>query len=67
MVDPTDPLTFWTFQEWVANKDIWATQITEVKVTRPAAVPEPASGVGLLAFANFFARLLLKSKQVENC
>ena len=31
VVDPTDPFTFWTFQEWVSAENIWSTQITQLK------------------------------------
>ena len=40
VVDPNDPRTFWTFQEFVLSQDLWGTQITQI------FVPEP--GVGLL-------------------
>jgi len=32
VVDPTDPFTFWTFQEWVSAENTWATQITQLKL-----------------------------------
>jgi hypothetical protein len=32
VVDPSDPSTFWTFQEFVLRRDIWAIQITEMRV-----------------------------------
>ena len=32
VVDPTDPFTFWTFQEWVSANNTWATQITQLRV-----------------------------------
>jgi hypothetical protein len=32
VVDPTDPATFWTFQEWVSAEDVWSTQIIELRV-----------------------------------
>jgi hypothetical protein len=35
VVDPTDPFTFWTFQEWVSAENIWSTQITQLKVLQP--------------------------------
>ena len=52
-LDPNDPFTFWTIQEWVSATDIWSTQITELKLE---PVPEPttlllvgttAAGLGL--------------------
>ena len=38
MLDPDDPLRFWTIQEWVSGTDIWSTQITELNV-----VPGPTT------------------------
>jgi hypothetical protein len=32
VVDPVDPSTFWTFQEFVLGRDRWAIQITELRV-----------------------------------
>jgi hypothetical protein len=29
-------LTFWTFQEWVSAESVWSTQITELKLGKPA-------------------------------
>jgi hypothetical protein len=39
-LDPNDPFTFWTIQEWVSATDTWSTQITAIQVQ---AVPEPGS------------------------
>jgi Carboxypeptidase regulatory-like domain len=36
VVDPTDPFTFWTFQEWVSAENIWSTQITQLKLLQPS-------------------------------
>ena len=36
VVDPSDPFTFWTFQEWVSAENIWSTQITQLQVPRQA-------------------------------
>lgn len=50
VVDPSDPLKFWTFQEYVYGTDAWATRITMLQVE---AVPEPATvalfGLGVAA------------------
>jgi hypothetical protein len=35
VVDPMDPLTFWTVQEWVSAENIWSTQITQLKLQLP--------------------------------
>lgn len=65
VLDPTDPFSFWTFQEWAAGEDIWATQITQLRVVRDvASVPEPASALSVLAFGAFAAGSRLKRKQL---
>ncbi len=33
VVDPTDPFTFWTFQEYAFADNAWGTQITQLKLT----------------------------------
>jgi hypothetical protein len=38
VVDPLDPLTFWTFQEFVIDTDVWGISITKL------VVPEPGQG-----------------------
>jgi len=51
VVDPTDPFTFWTFQEWVSAENTWATQITQLKVingeTAPPVITVSASAATL--------------------
>ncbi len=42
MVDPNDPKSFWTFQEYAVSGTRWGTQISQI------TVPEPTS-LGLLA------------------
>src|SRR2546427_1390057 len=34
VVDPDNPLHFWTFQEWASGDDTWSTQITELILSR---------------------------------
>ncbi len=53
-VDPVDSSLFWTFQEFAQPGNVWATQITSIKINS-ASVPEPAAitmllgtGVGLV-------------------
>ena len=57
VVDPSDPNTFWTFQEFVSAENQWSTQITELKIA-PTTVPEPASVLAVLTFASFIATSL---------
>ncbi len=53
MIDPDSPNSFWTFQEWVAAPDLWAIQITELRVVPlPSTLLLMASGLmGLWAAA----------------
>lgn len=46
MIDPADPHSFWTIQEYVAGNDIWGTWITEIRLS---SVPSPAPLALLLA------------------
>ncbi len=32
VIDPDDPFTFWTFQEFVSAENVWSTQITELSL-----------------------------------
>ena len=41
VVDPGDPLSFWTFQEWVSGDDVYSTQISEL-ILGPSNVVEVA-------------------------
>jgi hypothetical protein len=50
VIDPADPFTFWTFQEFVSSEDRWSTQVTQLLTEQPANVnnlvsftPDPAS------------------------
>jgi hypothetical protein len=52
-VDPSDPLRFWTIQEWVSATDIWSTQVTAIRLQQ---VLEPAT---LLLFGTSAAGLTL--------
>jgi hypothetical protein len=50
VVDPSDPYTFWTFQEWCSADDVWSTRITELTVTpEPTTLAVVAAGMGLAA------------------
>jgi hypothetical protein len=50
LVDPTDPNSFWTFQEFVAASDQWGIQITQI------VTPEPSSLAMLLVSGGLLLR-----------
>lgn len=64
VIDPSDPFSFWTFQEFAASpdaiSDLWGTQITQVRVVR--SVPEASAVIGLLPFAVLGAASMRKRK-----
>ena len=55
LVDPDDPRSFWTFQEFVPATNRWSIQITQL------LVPEPSTGLlvalGLLVLRRHGARV----------
>jgi hypothetical protein len=56
VIDPSDPLSFWTFQQVASKNNEWFTQITQVKLTGPIAkTPEPTIGLGLFGAGVFVA------------
>jgi hypothetical protein len=48
VLDPSDPLSFWTFQQVAGRDNQWTTQISQVRVGPTVKTPEPAVGVGFL-------------------
>lgn len=44
MVDPSDPNTFWTFQEYVSADDEWSIRVVQLTF---AAIPEPSTFAAL--------------------
>ncbi len=66
MVDPQDPESFWTFQEFVAERDKWGTQISQIKVTDQAGVGDMpgTGGLPLAQSALLLATALLLSSGV---
>jgi hypothetical protein len=45
VVDPKDPLSFWTFQEFVSDRDRWGTQISQMQITDQAELEDmPGTG-----------------------
>ncbi len=66
VLDPTDPFSFWTFQEWAMGEDVWATQITQLKVVDDfASVPEPNSVLGILGLGVVGVSSTIKKKFVS--
>jgi hypothetical protein len=48
VLDPNDPRSFWTFQAFVFDTDVWGIQVTEIRVPEPATALLLACGlVGL--------------------
>jgi hypothetical protein len=47
-IDPQDPLSFWTIQAIATDRDIWTTQITQLRFNPVQKVPEPFTGLTLL-------------------
>ncbi|MEP6754409.1 MAG: PEP-CTERM sorting domain-containing protein [Chthonomonadales bacterium] len=52
-LDPSDPTSFWAFQEFAGTNNNWSTQITQIKIDSQQGVPEPGAvtllGAGLMA------------------
>jgi hypothetical protein len=46
--DPSDPQSFWTFQQVAGRDNQWSTQITQIRLEAAAKAPEPTVGIGLL-------------------
>jgi len=51
VVDPSDPLVFWTFQEYALSSGEWATQITQIVVPEPSSIALAAVALAALALA----------------
>jgi hypothetical protein len=70
VVDPTDPLTFWTFQEWTSAEDVWSTEISEIIFGAQVAAPEPSSllvlGMGLVGLALLRIRHKINARFGDN-
>jgi hypothetical protein len=72
MLDPTDPLSFWTIQEFALTSGNpsnfsgrWATQITQLKFPAADNIPTPAMLPGLLGVGASLWRKRRKLAQVE--
>lgn len=60
VLDPNDPSTFWTFQEYANASGSWSTNITQLQISQATAVPEPSFIMSLLTFGAIAAGSLLK-------
>ncbi len=56
MVDPSNPNSFWTFQEYALGSNAWATQITQIIVPEPGGIALAATGIAVLAAAGWRRR-----------
>lgn len=63
VVDPEDPLTFWTFQTIPIASDQWTTQITEFSISS-TSVPESSPITAILFLGGF--GLFLSSRKKSN-
>ena len=64
-VDPLDPNSFWTTQEWAGPNNIWETQVTQILI-RSSAVPEPSSIVlGSLGFLGTFGFAAVRHRKAR--
>jgi hypothetical protein len=46
--DPSDPRSFWTFQQVAERDNQWSTQISQIRFGASVQAPEPGVGLGLL-------------------
>jgi hypothetical protein len=55
VIDPSDPLSFWTIQQVAGSNNEWLTQISQVRIMGPAVkTPEPTIVVGLIGMSLVF-------------
>ncbi|NJN49202.1 MAG: hypothetical protein HC805_04715 [Alkalinema sp. RL_2_19] len=47
VLDPSDPQSFWTFQQVARANNEWSTQITQIRLGPTAQTPEPMVALGL--------------------
>ena len=59
VLDPDNPFSFWTFQEWASDQNQWSTQITQITLVK---TPEPTHILGLLAFGALGTGSAIKRK-----
>ncbi|WP_145370471.1 nidogen-like domain-containing protein [Maioricimonas rarisocia] len=61
VLDPTDPNTFWTFQELVVAPDTWGVQITEINFDPTPGVPGTTANDGIFVTVRDTAQLVNNS------
>jgi hypothetical protein len=49
--DPSDPQSFWTFQQVAGRDNQWSTQISQIRFGRSVQAPEPAMAIALMGVA----------------
>jgi hypothetical protein len=49
--DPSDPQSFWTFQQVAGRDNQWTTQISQIRLGNSVQAPEPALAIGLIGVA----------------
>jgi hypothetical protein len=49
--DPSDPQSFWTFQQVAGRNNQWSTQISQIRLGNSVQAPEPAMAIALIGVA----------------
>ena len=56
VVDPSNPLHFWTFQEFASGNNGWGVQITQIIIPEPGALTLTACGILVVGFVTGWRR-----------
>jgi MYXO-CTERM domain-containing protein len=54
--DPSDPQSFWTFQQVAGRDNQWSTQISQIRFGPSVQAPEPALAIALFGVAGIAVR-----------